>query len=101
MHVSGGQVGRMDTHVYKKQSRTRLIEDAVLEQRKALPRVFHHLLDILIPEFERQDLRETITHDRQPCNKHTTSTCHSSGVATHSNGYSIWLAISNHSGSNM
>ncbi len=78
MNVSGLQVGRIYTHVHKEQSRTRLVEDAILEQRKALPRVFHHLLDIRIPEFERQDLRETV-HPKTV--SHATNT-HSQPVTT-------------------
>ena len=56
-----GRSFSMCTHVYKKQPRTRPIQDAVFEQRETLPGVFHHLLDIRISELERQDLRETVT----------------------------------------
>ena len=47
-------------HVHKNQPRTRLIQNAVLEQRKTLPGIFHHLLYILISELERQVLRVTV-----------------------------------------
>ena len=51
----------MYTYVYKEQPRTRLIQDAVLEQRETPPGVLHHLLDIGISELERQHLRKTVT----------------------------------------
>ena len=50
----------MYTHVDEQESCARLIEDAVLEQGEALPGIHHHILHVIVPKLERQNLRETI-----------------------------------------
>ena len=79
----------MYTHVYEEQPCAWLIQDAVLEQRETLLRVFLHLLDIRVPELECQDLRETGTQRSSATVQHRLPDPHNKSVWTYSNGYSI------------
>jgi hypothetical protein len=82
------------TYVDQKQSARWLINDTILEERESRPGVKLHLLNIIISELQCENLSEAFPLISLNANR-------SREKKTYSKGYSMWLATSNHSGSNI